>query len=491
MTHSRSTTVVPVHAQMYIAGSAVDSADRITVQNPYDGAVVGSVPVATESDVRRAIDAADRSLARNFPLHERCAVLAKAASLAEQDAALCAQLIAAEGSKTIREAQREPLRAATILRLSAEAARRLTGETLPFDSKPGSENRVGYVSRFPAGVVAAIIPFNDPVALAAHVLGPALATGNAVVLKPSAATPLAVLRFASYLFEAGLPPDRLSVLTGRGAAIGPPLVADPRVRVVTFTGSVAAGRTIVSQAGIKKVLMELGSNSPVLVMDDADLDRAIPLIASGAFAQAGENCLGVQRVFVHAKLYDRFRTRFVEYTSGLKAGSSLDETTDVCAMISLAEAQRVQEWIEEASAQGAKVLCGGQRDGTVVRPTVLEDVPAGVRLDCEEVYGPVVSLYRVHSLEEAIEKANAVEYGLHAAIFTERIEDAFRAASSLQVGAVIVNDSTDYRLDVMPFGGMKMSGIGRMGIWPMVLELTEPKVVCFNLKGRDNPGVKP
>jgi len=482
MTPSPRTPFDPHHAMMFIGGTPTDSAERHTVRNPFDGSLVGSVPVASSNGVRAAIDAAHRSLGVDFPLHARCALLEAIADLVEQDAESYARLIAQEGSKTIREARREPPRSATILRLCAEAGRRLTGETLPFDSRPGSENRIGYVSRFPAGVVAAIIPFNDPMALASHVIGPALAAGNALVLKPSMATPLVVLKLAAQIIDAGLPEGRLSVVTGHGSAIGDAMVSDPRVRVVTFTGGVSTGKAIASRADIKKVLMELGANTPVIVMEDADLDRAVPLIAAGAFAQAGENCLGVQRVLVHSAIYERFRARFVEHVTALKAGSSMDESTDVCAMISLQEAERVEEWIREAVLGGATLLCGGRRENAVVWPTVLENVPPGARLDCEEVYGPVVGLYRIGSLEEGISRANAVPYGLHAAIFTERLEDAFTAARRLEVGAVMVNDSTDYRLDVMPFGGTKLSGIGRMGVWSMLLELTEPKVVCFNLK---------
>jgi len=491
MTPSTGTPFDSHHAMMFIGGMPTDAAERHTVQNPFDGAPVGSVPLATPEMVRSAIDAAHRSLGVDFPVHARCALLTNVADLVERDAESYARLIAEEGSKTIREARRESLRCATILRLSAEAGRRLTGETLPFDSRPGSENRVGYVSRYPAGVVAAIIPFNDPMALASHVIGPALAAGNACVLKPSMATPLVVLKLAAQIIDAGLPEGRLSVVTGRGSAIGDAMVSDPRVRVVTFTGGVATGKAIASRAGIKKVLMELGANSPVIVMEDADLEWAVPLISAGAFAQAGENCLGVQRVLVHSAIYERFRSLFVHHAEKLKAGSSLDESTDVCAMISSQEAERVEEWIREAVSGGATLLLGGRREKAVVWPTVLENVPPGVRLDCEEVYGPVVCLYRINSLEEGITRANAVPYGLHAAIFTENLEVAFTAARRLDVGAVMVNDSTDYRLDVMPFGGTKLSGIGRMGIWPMLLELTEPKVVCFNLKdhSRARPGL--
>jgi glyceraldehyde-3-phosphate dehydrogenase (NADP+) len=300
-------------------------------------------------------------------------------------------------------------------------------------------------------------------------------------MKPSSATPLSALHMAQAFLDAGLPPGRFNVVTGSGTAVGTALVAHSRVRMVTFTGGAATGERISRMAGIKKLSMELGSNSPVIVLPDANLERAVPAIAAGAFAQAGQNCLGVQRVFVHDTIYDTFKTRFVDHVAQLKAGSSLDETVDVCAMINLREALRVESWINEAMAGGARLLAGGRRDGTVVWPAVLEQVPAGVRLDCEEVYGPVVSLYRVASLDEAIDRANAVKYGLHAAIFTDSLRDAFTAVKRLAVGGVIVNDSTDYRLDVMPFGGTKLSGIGREGIRFAAEEMTETRVVCFNL----------
>lgn len=408
-------------------------------------------------------------------------MLTAAAARIEADHDEYARIIASEGSKTIREARCEPLRAAAILRLAAEEARRLGGQTLPFDSRGGSENRQGYYFRFPVGVVAAITPFNDPLAMAAHKVGPALAVGNAVVLKPASATPLSALRFAEDLMSAGLPPGRVNIVTGSGEDLGPALVTDRRVRLITFTGGVATGELITRTAGLKKLSMELGSNSPVIVLADADLTRAVPAIADGAFAQAGQNCLSVQRVLVHDAVYETFKARFVDHVKGLKAGSSLDETVDVCAMINEAQATRVESWVHEAVARGARVLIGARREGAVVWPTVLEGIPPGVHLDCEEVYGPVVSLYRVSSLHEAIDRANAVNYGLHAAIFTESLRDAFTAVRRLAVGAVIVNDSTDYRLDVMPFGGTKLSGIGREGIRFASREMTETRVVCFNL----------
>lgn len=477
----RATWGEPEPFGLFIDGGWVSPSEWLDVHNPFDGELVARIAAGTASDVEVAVRAAESALNEDFPVHRRYDVLMRTADRIEAAQEEYAGAIAREGSKTLREAMIEPARAATIFRLSAEEGRRLAGETLPFDSRPGSENRVGYYVRLPAGVVAAITPFNDPLAMVAHKVGPALAAGNAVVLKPASTTPLSALRVAQDLAAAGLPPGRFNVLTGSGEEVGATLVAHPGVRVVTFTGGVETGKRIMGAAGIKKVCMELGSNSPVIVMADADLDRAVASIASGAFAQAGQNCLGVQRVIVHSDVYESFKQQFVAHASTLKAGWALDNTVDVCAMISELEAQRVGRWIQEAVEKGARLLVGGRRDGAVMWPTVLEQVPRGARLDSDEVYGPVVSLYRVSSLDEAIDKANAVPFGLHAAIFTENLRAAFAAVRRLNVGCVIVNDSTDYRLDIMPFGGTKLSGIGREGIRFAIQEMTETRVVCLNL----------
>ena len=335
-------------ARMLIEGHWVVRSDVIDVRNPFDGRLVDTVPRGTPADIEAAITAAARALDTAWPTHARYDVLMRAAARLEADREGYARTIALEGSKTIREAQREPVRCVTLLRLAAEEGRRLGGETLPFDSRVGSENRVGYYFRFPVGVVGAITPFNDPLAMACHKVGPALAGGNAVVLKPGTATPLSALRLAQDLMEAGLPPGRLNVVTGRGEELGDALVSDPRVRLVTFTGGVATGARITRMAGIKKLLMELGSNSPVIVMPDADLDRAVPAIASGAFAQAGQNCLSVQRVLIVGDAYEAFRDRMLAHVGAMTAGSSIDEHTDVCAMINLGQAERVEAWVREA-----------------------------------------------------------------------------------------------------------------------------------------------
>jgi len=466
---------------MLIGGAPKTHPEKIEVRNAFDGRLVGTIPRGTVADVEAAVEAASEACREAFPAHACYAVLMRAAERLQAGRDAYARLIALEGSKTIREARREPPRAAGILCLSAEEGRRLAGETLPFDARPGSENRVGYYFRVPVGVVSAILPFNDPLAVAAHKVGPALAAGNAVVLKPDSKTPFSVLRLVQDLHEAGLPPGRLNVVTGHGEEIGDALVRDPRIRLVAFTGGVATGAHITRTAGIKKLMLELGANSPVLVLADADLDRAVPAIAAGAFAQAGQNCLGVQRVLVHDAVYEAFAERFVAHVAGLRAGPSLEEATDVCPLIEEREAVRVEAWVQEAVAHGARVLVGGRREGALYWPTVVDRVPEGVTLDCEEVYGPVVVLYRVASLEEAIEKANSTPYGLHAAVFTESLRDAFIAVHRLDVGGVLVNDSTDYRFDAMPFGGVKHSGVGREGIRHALLEMTETRVVCLNL----------
>lgn len=472
---------------LFINGRWASRSEKIAVRNSFAGEEVGCISRGTVDDIDAALAAAETAVKQAWPIHRRYDVLMRTADLIEHDQQTYARDIAREGSKTIRESRSEPPRAATILRLAAEEGRRLAGETLPFDLRPGSEQRSGYYMRVPIGVVAAILPFNDPLAVMAHKVGPALAGGNSVVLKPDSCSPLAVLRLAHHFERAGLPSGRLNVVTGHGREIGDALVEDPRVGMISFTGGVEIGRRITRKAGIKRLSLELGSNSAVIVLADARLSQAASRIADGAFAQAGQNCLGVQRVLIHEAVYEAFAQNLLQIVKTLKVGSSLDEETDVCPLINESEAVRVESWIREAVEGGAGILAGGRRDGAVIWPTVLEDVPAGVRLDGEEVYGPVVSLYRIESLQEGLEIANSVKYGLHGAIFTENLRDAFRGAAGLEVGAVIINDSTDYRLDTMPFGGTKQSGIGREGVRFALQEMTQTRVVCFNLEP-DPPG---
>lgn len=469
--------------RMLIGEKWVDKDEKIEVRNPYNNELIDTVPAGDKKDVEAAIGAAEEGfrINRDLPVHRRISVLYRTAEIVRSRQEEFARTIATEGSKTIREARKEVSRCVDTITISAEEARRIVGETIPFDSRIGSENRVGYYCRFPIGIIVAITPFNDPLNLVAHKVGPAIAAGNSVVLKPATVTPLSALKLGEALVEAGLPWKILNIVTGRASRIADALVTDSRVRMISFTGGTEAGLDIVKKAGLKKIGMELGSNSPVIVMDDADLSKAVELSVSGAFWAVGQNCIGVQRIYIHEAVYDEFERMFVQRTKKMKVGFQLDEETDMGPMITEEEAARVERWVKEAIEQGAKLLSGGKRKGTLFEPTVFKNMPQAAKLNCEEVFGPVVNLYKVSSLDEAIKLSNSVKYGLHGAIFTRSLENAFKAIKELEVGGVMVNDSTDYRIDMMPFGGVKWSGLGREGIKFALLEMTEPKVVCFNL----------
>lgn len=469
--------------KMLLNGEWVDRSQKIEVRNPQDNSLVDTVPRASSVDMEAAIEAATAGFerARAMPVHQRMEILRKTADTLAAKHEEYARLIAKEGIKTIREARKEVTRCIETIRISAEEARRLNGETISFDQMPGSENRLGYYSREPIGIIGAITPFNDPLNLVAHKVGPGLAGGNAVIVKPDTKTPLSALWLARAIHDAGIPPGILQVITGPGSEIGELLVTDPRVRMISFTGGLSTGMAIMDKIGLKKVGMELGSNCPVIVMDDAELELALSANVSGAFWAAGQNCLHVQRLVVEEGIYEEFKGRFVAAAEAYKVGDKLAEVTDMGPLINEKAAIDVEKMVDDAIAAGATLLTGGRRDGTFYDPTVLENVPDSVSLAHEEIYGPVTVLYRFSDLDEAIERANNVNYGLQAGIFTQDLQTAFHAADKLESGAVIINDSTDYRIDAMPFGGVKGSGLGREGIKFALQEMTEPKLVCFNL----------
>lgn len=466
---------------MLLAGEWVLRPRGMQVNDPEDGTVIGTVPWATAEDADVAVTAAHaaKAAAKAIPPHERAAILARTAVLVEADAERLARFISTEGIKTIREARREVARCAGTLRLSAQAALVADGNTIPFGQQAGGERRTGYVRREPAGIVVAITPFNDPLNLVAHKIGPAIAAGNAIVLKPHERTPLSALALARHLVDAGLPPGVLQILTGTGAEVGAPLVADPRVRVVSFTGGRATGERIARMAGVKRLSMELGGNCATIVMADADVAQAVEACTSGAFWAAGQNCLHVQRLYIHRDQYGAFKNRFLARAQAYRLGSKRDEATDMGCLIDGAAAARVEAVVRSALAVGATKLTGGERCGTRMPPTVLEGVPADHELVREEVFGPVTMLAPFDTWDEAVAMANAPDYGLQAAVFTNDMALAFDAVERLEAGAVIINDSTDYRLDSMPFGGIKGSGIGREGVEWAVQELSELKVSCF------------
>ncbi|MBN2174498.1 MAG: aldehyde dehydrogenase family protein [Bacteroidales bacterium] len=469
--------------KMLIGGEWVDGEKTIPVRDPFDNSVIDTVPSATAEDIENAIVSAQHGfqVMRKLSVHERSQIMYRTAEYIKARHDEFSEILTRESSKTIREASKEVRRCVNTLIHSAEEAKRIFGQTIPFDSFPGGENKVGYYFRFPIGVILAITPFNDPINLVAHKLGPALAAGNSVILKPATVTPLSALKLAEALLAGGLPPEALQVITGSGEMIGKILVPDERIRMISFTGGLEAGKKIAGMAGIKKVGMELGSNSPVIVWEDADLEPAVESCVSGAFWAAGQNCIGVQRIYIHEKIYEPFKQKFVELTKKYKVGNKMDETTDMGPLITEGEAIRVEKMVNEAVGLGAVCLAGGKRNGSVYDPTVLEKVPENASIHKDEVFGPVVNLYPVKDFDEAIAKANSLPYGLHAAIFTKNVNLAMKAAYNLECGGVIINDSTDYRLDSMPFGGIKNSGLGREGIIFALQEMTEPRVVCFNL----------
>jgi glyceraldehyde-3-phosphate dehydrogenase (NADP+) len=459
----------------------IDKEDQIGVYDPFDRSLIDTVPKADRNDVTRVLNAAEKGsrIAKKLTIHERSQILYKTADILSNRTEAFAQLLARESSKTIREARKEVSRCVNTLRVSGEETKRIHGETIAYDSFPGGENRKGYYYHFPIGIILAITPFNDPLNLVAHKLGPAFAGGNSVILKPATVTPLSAIKLAEALLEAGLPPEVLQIITGHGVEIGEALIQDERIQMISFTGGISAGKRIVSIAGLKKLSMELGSNSPVIVWKDCDLDWAVESCVSGAFWAAGQNCIGVQRIYIHKHVYSEFTDKFVQRTQQIKTGNKLDEETDMGPMITETEALRVENWINDAVQAGARLLCGGQRQDALMYPTVLEKVSKDSRIYYEEVFGPAVNLFVIDDFDQAIQEANSLEYGLHAAVFTKDVDLAFKAAYEIDCGGVMINDSTDYRLDSMPFGGVKNSGLGREGIKFALQEMTEPKVICF------------
>ena len=468
---------------MLIGGRPVRTGTRLPVRLPYDGSEVGYVFAAGEAEVEAAVAAAAdrRGEMRRMTPAERAEILKKAAALLEERRDDMALTVSSESGKPIREARIEVDRAVSTLTFSAEEAHRLAGEVVPMEAAPPGKGRMAITVREPVGVMAAITPFNFPLNLAMHKIGPAVAAGNTVVHKPASTTPITALKMAAILQESGLPDGALNVVTGPGGAIGRQIVRHPQVAMITFTGSAEVGLGIKREAGMKRVTLELGNNSAVILEPDADLDAAVPRCVIGSFAHSGQVCISVQRIYVHRAIRDEFIERFVAATQKLVIGHPHDPETEVSSLISEADAKRIVEWIEEAVAAGAKLLCGGERRYATVQPAVLADVPPQVKISCREAFGPVVAVNSYETLEEAIRLTNASDYGLQAGIYTRDIEKAFRAALEIEVGGVMINDVPQYRVDQMPYGGVKMSGTGREGPKYAIQEMTEPKLICWRI----------
>ncbi|HET7734781.1 MAG TPA: aldehyde dehydrogenase family protein [Nocardioidaceae bacterium] len=474
--------MTPVDREAFWLGQWQRASAVISVLDTETGDEVGAVGDCTADELDLAVRSVSEAVLTgpHWPVWQRREALQRASILLGEREQLFVDLISREGCKPVTSARLEVGRARETVRLAAEQTSQLEGRTIPFGDSPRGAHRLGWYTREPIGVIGAITPFNDPLNLVAHKLAPALVAGNGVVLKPADQTPLTALAFLELLLDAGIPRELVAVLPGRGATVGAALVSHPLVNMVSFTGGYATGDAIARTAGAKKTLMELGGIGAVLVLDDADLDRAAAAIVDGAFGNAGQNCLSVQKVLVARERYDDLLELVVSRTLSLVVGSKQDPSTEIGPLIDEASAARVEGWVEEATDAGATVHCGAKREGTFYWPTVLTGVPSDVRLATEEIFGPVVTVSAFDDVADAIGVVNSSAFGLQAGVFTRDLDRALDVAAALRVGAVMVNDTGDFRIDAMPFGGTKRSGIGREGVPFAVETMTEPKIVAIN-----------
>lgn len=470
--------------QLWVDGAWLDAAQTVPLNNPYTGERIANVGYASVEQATRAIDAAHRAFQtfHTRAAHERADILYRAAELLTARKEEAARIIALEAAKPIQAARGEIARTIATYRFAAEAAKDIHGETIPMDAAPRGENHVAFIQWKPVGVVTAITPFNFPFNLVAHKVGPAIAAGNTIVLKPAEKTPLSALFLAELFTEAGLPNGVLNIIPGDGKELSEILTTHPQVAFVTFTGSPRVGHLIRQQAGFRKVTLELGSNAPLIIdegMNTADLDKITSETVTGAFSYSGQVCISIQRVYVHNSLYDLFVEQLVTKARALCVGDPLAEDTDVSSLINPEAAVRLKGWLENAVARGAKIRTGGRVDCSIMQPSVLTDVPADVELNCEEAFGPVVLVQPFESFERAIEAANQSKFGLNAGVFTKSIERAMYAADAIESGAVLINETPTFRVDHMPYGGVKESGVGREGVRYAMYDMMEQKFVSI------------
>jgi acyl-CoA reductase-like NAD-dependent aldehyde dehydrogenase len=467
--------------KLLLDGEWIETGEWQDVDSPYSGETVARVARAGAEHARKALDAAERAMSSPLPAHERAAILDRVAALLQERHDEVAQTISAEAGKPMKAARVEAERAVSTYTMAALEARRLAGEVVPMDASAAGVGKVAYTMRVPIGIVGAITPFNFPLNLVAHKVAPALAAGCAVVLKPAGHTPLSALLLGELETEAGLPPGWLNVLVGPSAEIGDVIVEDERVKLITFTGSSGVGWKIRERAVKKRVNLELGNATPVVVEADADIDEAATKLAANAFSFAGQSCISVQRIYVKREAYDDFVSRFVPKVQALKVGDPAEEDTDVGPVIDEEARDRIASWVEEAKSTGATVLAGGEVVGGLLQPTVLADVTQEMKVSCQEVFGPLCTVSPYDSSEEAFELANATEYGLQAGIFTANLKTALAAAAALEFGGVTVNEAPTFRADQMPYGGVKESGNTKEGPHYAVREMTEERLVVLAL----------
>lgn len=480
-------TVEVIVCGSIIAGKEIIS-DRkeLSVTNPFTNEIIGQIFCATEEDVHEAVEIADQvfhSTMKQMPAYERSRILRVAADLLESRGEEFVTLLAMEAGKPVREGRVEVKRAVQVLRFASEGAKQIKGEQIPMDNAIGGEHQIGFSKRVPLGVVAAITPFNFPLNLALHKIAPAIAAGNTVVLKPAEKTPLTAGLVYKIFQESGLPEGAFNIIMGPGSELGEVLVTHKLVKKVTFTGSGSVGWQIKNLAYRKKVTLELGSNAPNIIFDDADLESAVSSIVRGGYTFAGQACVSVQRLYVQRGIYDSLAEQLVAAVQTLTPGDPLDEATMIGPMITEEAAIRAVAWVQEAVEQGADILCGGTREGAMVAPTILANVQPSMKVVCAEVFAPIVSLIPFDSEEEVIRAANDSEYGLQAGVFTNDINRGFRMADRLETGGVWINEVSVLRYDHMPYGGVKMSGIGKEGIQYAIEDMTDIKFIGINVRG--------
>ncbi len=473
--------VTATERKLLIGGDWIETGEWLDVRSPYSGEVVGRVAKGGAEHARQALDAAEHALTEPLPAHKRAEILVRTVAAIARNHEQIASTISAEAGKPMKAARVEASRAMSTFTFAAVEARKLAGEMVPMDASQAGEGKLAFTIRRPIGIVGAISPFNFPFNLVAHKLAPALAAGCPVVLKPAGATPLSALLLAELETEAGLPPGWLNVVVGPSSEIGDVLVGDPRVKLITFTGSGPVGWKLAERAPRKRVKLELGNSTPVIVAADADLDRTAEKLAANAFSFAGQSCISVQRIYVERAVRDAFLERFLPRVEKLVVGDPADDETDVGPVIDEDARERILEWVADARDAGAEILTGGDLDDGLIRPTVLAEVPDDAKASCDEIFGPVVLVNAVGSLDEAIERANATRYGLQAGIFTSSIANALRAAERLEFGGVTVNEAPTFRADQMPYGGVKDSGNTKEGPAWAVREMTEERLVAIDL----------
>lgn len=464
-----------------INGNHRTSGEKLHVRNPFNNDIVGTVNRPTSVDIEDAIVAAVNAFKETGKMRswQRSEVLRKASQEINNRKEELARILCLESGKPIRHARGEVTRAISTLSIAAEEANRVNGEVLPLDITPAAGDRLGIVRRFPIGPIAGISPFNFPLNLVCHKVAPALAAGNTIIIKPASATPLSALMLGEIMNNAGVIPGSCNIIPCSASLAGP-LITDLRLKMITFTGSAEIGWDIKTKAGKKKVCLELGGNAAVIVERDADRKFAVQRCLLGGYAYAGQVCISVQRIFIQEKIYDDFTRAFVDGVNSLKVGDPLSEETDVGPMIDEPAAIRTENWVKEAVARGAQLLTGGNRDKNMFEPTVLENVPPDARVACEEVFAPVVVLDKYKNFEQALDKVNQSDFGLQAGVFTRDIEKAFTAFNEIEAGGVIINDVPTFRVDHMPYGGVKDSGFGREGVKYAIEEMTELKIMAVN-----------